>query len=202
MTDENYWDLLMVDDFTASVYMAAYDEGVGSKTRMVLGEFINDGESVLDVGCGPGWNYDHFLKYGPEIGDYLGMDYSKRFVRVANVRNSGKYIHGDARHISQPDESWDVVILQDVLEHTNGYKDPVNEALRVARKRIIITFWRMNMTAGDVINDDGNDGWGASYSQKDWEAFLNSLKYVWHQYDYTSAYKHKRDYYIIEKEQA
>lgn len=196
----NYWSELMENDETASVYMDSYGEGVGSKTRTVLGSFINDGETVLDVGCGPGWNYDHFEKFGPKLGNYLGMDYSKRFVRVANDRQPGKFTYGDARQIDQPDESWDVVVLQDTLEHTNGYEKPVREALRVARKRVIITFWRMNKKETDDMNDDGKDGWGASYSRIGWESFLNTLSYVWHQYDYTSAYEHKRDYYIIEKE--
>ncbi len=196
----NYWDNLMGDDETAATYMYDYDEGVGSKTRITLGSFINDGETVLDVGCGPGWNYDHFKKYGPDVKKYLGLDYSKRFVRVANRRNEGKYAYGDVRKINQPDNSWDVVVLQDVLEHTNGYDGPVREALRVAKKRVIITFWRMNMHETDTINDDGDDGYGASYARENWESFLNSLPYVWFYFDFTSAYEHKREFYILEEE--
>src|SRR3990167_4282738 len=140
---ENFWDKLSATDEGAAVYMSTYGEGPGCPTRFALGEFINDGESVLDVGCGPGWNYDHFKEHGPEV-DYKGLDYSERFVRVANQRNPGKYEVGDVRKVNELDESWDVVILQDVLEHTNGYKKPIKEALRVARKRVIISFWRLN----------------------------------------------------------
>lgn len=193
----NYWDNLSGDDDHAANYMLSYGEGPGYVTRFKLGEFINPGESVLDVGCGPGWNYDHFVDNGPAVGAYLGLDYSQRFVRVANQRNPGKYELGDVRDIRQPDSSWDVVILQDVLEHTNGYEKPVHEALRVARKRVIVTFWHLT-EADDHINDDGNDGWGAWYSQHKWETFLDSLDYHWlHDRIFDSK---ARDYYIIDKE--
>lgn len=195
----NYWDELMESDEGAASYMETYGEGPGAPTRHTLASFINDGESVLDVGCGPGWNYDHFLEYGPAVKKYLGMDYSERFVRVANNRHSGLYTLGDVRHIDQPKGSWDVVILQDVLEHTNGYRKPVKDALDVAKKRVVVTFWRMGGGDEDQINDDGNDGYGAAYSRKRWEKFLNSLDYAWFHHQITDS--KARDFYVIDKEE-
>lgn len=204
----NYWDNLMGTDEGAANYMATYGEGPGSPTRYALGEFINDGETVLDVGCGPGWNLDHFMQYGPAIKQYKGLDYSERFVRVANKRamekaktSTGPYELGDVRNVKEADESWDVVIMQDVLEHTNGYEKPVREALRVAKKRAIFTFWKAwrNDGTGDQINDDGNDGYGANYQRGPWEAFLDSLGYHWlpHEIEYAGK---TRYYYIVDKE--
>lgn len=167
----NFWDQLMGDDEHAATYMESYGEGVGAATRFKLGELINDGESVLDVGCGPGWNLDHFQQHGPKVKWYQGLDYSERFVRVANQRHGVDYRSfcdpilfkvGDVRKIDYSDGSWDVVIMQDVLEHTNGYEKPMHEALRVARKRVIVAFWHLTEN-DDHINDDGNDGWGAWY---------------------------------------
>lgn len=193
----NFWDDLSGDDEHAAEYMLTYGEGPGCLTRMTLGSFINDGESVLDVGCGPGWNKDHFEQHGPEV-TYLGLDYSERFVRVANQRNPGSYAVGDVRNIHYGDNTWDVVVMQDVLEHTNGYEEPVREAVRVARKRAIFTFWHLTEN-DDHINDDGKDGWGAWYSRPKWEAFLDTLGYVWlhHQID---DGKKPRDFYVVDKE--
>jgi ubiquinone/menaquinone biosynthesis C-methylase UbiE len=195
---ENYWDKLSGDDESAAVYMLTYGEGPGCPTRHTLGSFINDGESVLDVGCGPGWNYDHFKEYGPQVA-YRGMDYSERFVRVANQRNPGIYTLGDVRNIDQPNEFWDVVVMQDSLEHTNGYEEPVREALRVAKKRAIFTFWHLTEN-DDHINDDGDDGYGAWYSKPKWEEFLNTLPYVWFDYELEYPAGRIRNYYIIDKE--
>jgi SAM-dependent methyltransferase len=219
----NYWDKLMTDDENAAGYMLNYGEGPGSPLRHFIGNLINDGESVLDVGCGPGWNLDHFIKYGPAIRAYRGLDYSERFVRVANERWSRgvwyKSIQpenidywtypifrlGDCRKLKEPDNSWDVVILQDVLEHTNGYKKPIHEALRVARRRVIVTFWHLTEDDDHInINPEENDldGWGAWYSRPKWENFLDALEVNWlHDELPRKGEDTKWDVYIIDKEQ-
>lgn len=205
----NYWDELMGDDEHAATYMETYGEGAGSETRHTIGAFIQDGESVLDVGCGPGWNMEHFNAFGPEVLRYKGVDYSDRFVRVANerrikMRYSTDYALPfelqDCRDLKEPDNSWDVVILQDCVEHTNGYEKPVEEALRVARKRVIVTFWHLTEN-DDHINDDGNDGYGAWYSRPKWEAFLNTLPYVWHDTQSSPDANRYHDFYVIEKDE-
>src|SRR4051812_42129520 len=99
----------MQDDEHAATYMETYGEGVGAETRHFLASLIDDGDTVLDVGCGPGWNYDHFMIHGPNIRAYLGLDYSERFVRVANQRHPYMALFrlGDVRDIKQPESSWD-----------------------------------------------------------------------------------------------
>ena len=201
----NFWDNLMETDEGASTYMQTYGEGPGAETRHTLGSFINDSESVLDVGCGPGWNLDHFVEHGPKIGPYLGLDYSERFVRVANQRwasqdmwNQPMFRVGDVRDIEQPDSSWDVVIMQDVLEHTNGYEKPITEALRVAKKRVILSFWHLTDDDNPHINDDGDDGWGAWYDKRELEKYLDSLDTHWLHHQITDS--KNRDFYILDNE--
>lgn len=206
----NYWDKLMATDEGAASYMETYGEGVGSDTRFLIAQFINDGESVLDVGCGPGWNFDHFMVHGPAISNYKGLDYSKRFVRVANKRvmakagtKNGPFHLGDARKLKEEDGSWDVVILQDVLEHTNGYERPVEEALRVAGKRVIITFWKAWRKKGDghQINDDGDDGYGSNYVKESWEEFLDSTGFFWADTETPEGANRHHYIYVIDKEE-
>lgn len=208
MNKYNYWDNLMETDENAGEYMISYNEGPGSDTRHTLSNFIEIGESVLDVGCGPGHNLQHFLEYGPYLKKYKGVDYAVRFVRAANERRKQQRISTDyalpfevqdCRDLKEPDNSWDVVIIQDCLEHTNGYEKPVTEALRVARKRVIVTFWHLTEN-DDHINDDGDDGYGAWYSRPRWETFLDSLGFSWfHVASEPDANRH-HDFYIIEKE--
>jgi len=202
----NLWDNLMETDEIAGHYMYAYGEGPGCETRQIISSFINDGESVLDSGCGPAWNYDHFKEYGPDI-DYTGIDLSPRFIRVANKRIGDKIprvILGDCRNLKFDDESFDVVILQDILEHTNGYEKPVREALRVAKKRVIICMWQRFTSSGeDKINDDtdkGTDGYGAMYGEKGWYDFLNSLDYPYMNTETSEKANRPHWYWIIDKE--
>lgn len=205
---ENFWDKLSGDDEHAAEYMLTYGEGPGCPTRITLGSFIQPGESVLDVGCGPGWNADHFIQNGPIIRKYKGVDYSERFVRVANQRRQElgfssaiilPFALQDCRDLKEPDQSWDVVALQDCVEHTNGYEKPVKEALRVARKRVVVVFWHLTEN-DDHINDDGDDGYGAWYSRPKWEAFLNSLGLNWQYQELEYPTNRKRDFYVIHQE--
>lgn len=200
---DNYWDNLMETDESAAQYMYSYGEGPGCETRMMIGQFINDGESVLDLGCGPAWNYDHFKEYGP-IVTYKATDLSPRFVRVAKARHPEMNIEvGDIRSVMEDDDSFDVVLLQDVLEHTNGYEKPVSEALRVARKRVVVCFWRTMENVVTKTNDDrdkGTDGYGSDYNKQEWEDFLNTLPYVWFDAVTSSKANRPHTYYIIDKE--
>lgn len=196
----NFWDTLIGDVENASMYMQSYGEGVGSDTRKTLAQFINDDESVLDVGCGPGWNYEHFKEFGPDV-DYKGTDYSELMVAGAKMKYpKANFELGDCRDIRESDESWDVVLLQDCLEHTNGYEIPVKEALRVARKRVIVTFWHL-IEDGEHINDDGNDGWGAWYEKGKWENFLDKQEYSWVHLVSKPTDNRQHDFYVIDKEE-
>lgn len=205
---ENFWDKLMGDDDGAAVYMEAYGEGPGCETRQVIASFINPDESVLDVGCGPGWNLEHFLQHGPKIGNYKGIDYSRRFIRVAKERTGSKGVFefGDARHLDERDSTWDVVILQDVLDHTPGYIEPVTEALRVAKKRVVISFWRGVMRDDfedrheDVVRSDGDDGWTGEYSRENWKKWLDDLPYTWHEIQSSPEANRWHIFYVIDKE--
>ena len=198
---DNFWDELMGSDDDAMFYMQSYGEGVGSDTRHTLSAFINEGETLLDAGCGPGWNYEHFLEYGPILGAYKGTDYSARMIRGCKAKYpEADFEVQDARDLKEPDNSWDVVLLQDIVEHTNGYEKPIESALRVARKRVIVTFWHLTEN-DDHINDDGNDGYGAWYSKPKLENYLDSLGYMWIHTHSQPDDNREHDFYVIDKEE-
>lgn len=197
----NFWDDLMGDDENAMMYMQSYGEGVGSDTRHTLGAFIEDNESLLDAGCGPGWNYEHFAEHGPILSDYKGTDYSERMIRGCKMKYpEGNFEVQDARDIKEKDNSWDVVLLQDIVEHTNGYEKPIEEALRVAKKRVIVTFWHLTEN-DDHINDDGKDGYGAWYSRPKLEKYLDTLGYTWMHTESDPEANRQHDFYVIDKEE-
>lgn len=207
----NFWNKLMGSVEEAGSYMLSYGEGPGCDTRLKLFSFIENDESVLDVGCGPGHNMEHFAQYGPALSKYKGVDYASYFVEADNQRLKARLDENfttaevlpfevqDCRDLKEADASWDVVVLQDCLEHTNGYEKPMQEALRVAKRRVVVVFWHLTEN-DDHINDDGNDGWGAWYSRPKWEDFLNGTGFKWEHSQIEYPAGRVRDYYVISKE--
>ena len=77
-------------------------------------------KSVLEFGCGAGWNLLDFQKDG-EFSEVVGVDYSKELVKIG--KGYGSDIRsGSIDHI--PDKKFDVIILSHVVEHlTEFYQD-------------------------------------------------------------------------------
>ncbi len=83
-------------------------------------ENINDGERVLDIGCGYGAVAKSVAKAKPQ-SVITGVDLDKGRLSQAKRDNQLQnldFYFGDATQ-SVPDGNWDVVILSNVLEHLN-----------------------------------------------------------------------------------
>jgi len=112
-----------------------------------LKDYINDGNNVLDLGCGNG----RFLEL---IGDkkikYSGIDSSESLIRQANetYEQLGEFIHGDALSLPYKNNSFDVVVSFGVLHHIPSKKlrkQFLSEARRVMKKDglLILTVWNL-----------------------------------------------------------
>jgi SAM-dependent methyltransferase len=99
-------------------------------SRHVANLLPRDAE-VLDVGCGDGLLASLILKLRPDTRvrgvDVLSRPYTHVPVDLY-----------DGRHIPFPDSSVDVVMFVDVLHHTHNQLELLREALRVARKGLIV----------------------------------------------------------------
>jgi SAM-dependent methyltransferase len=82
------------------------------------------GATLLDIGCGTGWLAEHFASY-------TGIDGSPEAVEIA--RGLGRnVIEGDVEEpLPFADETFDAIVLKDVLEHVGDPAKLVGEARRV-----------------------------------------------------------------------
>jgi SAM-dependent methyltransferase len=87
---------------------------------------FDPGAELLDVGCGTGWLARHFPRY-------TGIDASAD--AVARAQEAGRRVQqGDvSRRLPFDDESFDAVVLKDLLEHVPDPAFTVTEARRVLR---------------------------------------------------------------------
>ena len=105
-----------------------------SRVRRLAGaiaELLPDKASILDVGSGDGAVARRLFELRPDVR-IQGVDVLVRQETQFPVRVF------DGRHIPDPDDSVDVVLLVDVLHHTDDPVVLLQEAKRVARRAVVI----------------------------------------------------------------
>lgn len=92
-----------------------------------------DVESILDVGCGDG----HITNLLPKNLRVVGVDISEEALKYVKREK----VVGSIDKLPFPDNSFDLVMINDVLEHLpeDIYDKGLNELQRVANKYILIT---------------------------------------------------------------
>ena len=88
---------------------------------------------ILDVGCGAGFLTNWFSQQGLSV---TGLDLSEDSLRVAKLYDQTakvKYVSGDAYHLPFPDNSFDVVVCMDFLEHVEKPTVVIKEISRVLK---------------------------------------------------------------------
>ncbi len=98
---------------------------------------------ILDVGCGGGLLANHLALHH----EVIGIDLSEKSLEIArhfDTTKSVKYIQASAMALPFPEESFDVVIAMDLLEHVENPQHVVEEASRVLKKGGLFFFHTFN----------------------------------------------------------
>lgn len=114
--------------------------GTGLPSPMVSNEALSyvkkyAGQSILDVGCGIGAYIKALAQDGYECE---GIEYNQNYVAEC-LKNSLKVKYMDARELAFPANSFDTVMMIEVLEHLPEPIIALKEAFRVARKNVLIS---------------------------------------------------------------
>lgn len=91
--------------------------------------------SIIEVGCGNGWNSEviSFLLKIPI--DYCGIDISQTMtLKGKKIYPGREFLLGDATSLPVKDQSCDILLSGTVLMHLLGYEDAVRESFRVTRR--------------------------------------------------------------------
>jgi SAM-dependent methyltransferase len=81
---------------------------------------LSSGESVLDVGCGPGYLCESMGEIVGRHGAVVGIDISTDLIALCNRRKASEWLSyaiGDATKLNQADASFDVVVCTQVAEY-------------------------------------------------------------------------------------
>ena len=120
------------------------------------------GQHILEVGCGPGESTRRLLpmlqNHSLEASEFEQrlVDYNLRHGFPVTLSQESVY----AMH--RPDQSFDCVLLLEVLEHLTDYEKALQEIFRVSRRTVILSvpnepLWRtLNFARGKYWSNWGN----------------------------------------------
>lgn len=117
----------------------SWGEGKLDKERLQILKTFIKGKKILDVGCGFGVYVDYLTRQGIET---IGVDFVPEFIEEARKNQQGTFLVAPADSLPFKKDSFDTVLLFDILEHGDDLKI-LAEAKRVARQRLIVVVPRV-----------------------------------------------------------
>jgi SAM-dependent methyltransferase len=130
------------DERVAAHYESWYETGEGRRAdeleKAVLGWLLQGfpgSGSVLEIGCGTG----HFSRWLDDQGlAAVGLDLSPAMLAEAQALGGAPLVQSDARRLPFADGAFDLTALITTLEFLEQPQEALAEALRVARRGIIL----------------------------------------------------------------
>ena len=142
---------LQFDDEAALAMERMYQtpDVVGQRARFHQALALRHGESVLDVGVGPGLLAREMADCVGETGRVAGIDQSADMLAMSEKRCDGlaqtDFSKADASELPYPDENFDAVVSTQVYEYVPDIDKALSEAARVLRRggriQILDTAW-------------------------------------------------------------
>lgn len=110
----------------------ATPRNMGKRLELIGAFFPLDGARVLDCGCGEGSYVEAMLELG---ADAYGMEVDPEKVARSPLLHTERIVRGDIESLPYADGSFDLVILNEVLEHVPDQESALSEVRRVLKAK-------------------------------------------------------------------
>lgn len=197
----------MIDNYWENADPEHYGQGINYGGKKFVVHLLGDKcDSILDAGCGNGLVYKAIKESDRIIPKYKGIDLSNAFIEYnKKTYSEAEWEIGDINKLNEVDESFDVVLLFHCVEANDNYEKPIREALRVAKERVILVFWKglHHDWETDKVEKLEPNAWTSHYSAKKFLRFLKEIGYAhapWLEL-YCDEYRYNL-YFIFDKKYA
>ncbi|MFA5396049.1 MAG: class I SAM-dependent methyltransferase [Methanogenium sp.] len=135
---KEYWD-----GFSNDAYQESDRKRGGNRCKFsTVRDMLSKNLDIVDIGCLNG-NFYNFLKENNfSVKSFTGVDFSEKLIKRANNRfPEQKWIVSNCYMLPFENETFDVVLLMEILEHIDFPVKALEEAKRICRKNgmIILT---------------------------------------------------------------
>ena len=131
----DHYKMMLMNNYERHISVKGEEVLPREKTRYLWAASRVIGNSLLEIGCSNGYGSQFF---GDEV-DYLGIDYDKNIIEVAELENWGankKFAQADINTFNLG--HYDTIVAMEVIEHLNNGLEIV-EKLKKHCKRLLIT---------------------------------------------------------------
>lgn len=160
----------------------AFNDWIGdytAETKKIVAEYIAKKRygSVLDIACGTA-TFKKSLEVAGSKATYTGVDSS---IYWQNQPHDFDLILNDAEDLKDiADNSYSVVYMRHILEHLPTFRKGLNEAIRVAKKEVVVVFFNKPQDNEEIRTVvDGSIVYTNIYSKKDIEDSLSDYTFEW-----------------------
>ena len=144
------------------------------RVRVVFNTLLSpkelDGKKLLDAGCGTGW----FSRRAVELGAVVtSLDVGENLLNEVKKKCETTRVVGDVTALKFKDNSFDIIVSSDVIEHTPDPAKAISEMARVLKKGGVLALtvpnncWHFAVSVGNALKlrpYQGYEnwvGWGA-----------------------------------------
>ena len=116
------------------------------RLKVVFGKLLEGinlrGKKFLEIGCGLGYFSERAVGLGAEV---TGLDIGEKLIEKVKQRvPKGKFFVASASNLPFRNESFDVVLCTEVIEHVDKQKAALSEMLRVLKRRGVLAITTPN----------------------------------------------------------
>ncbi len=101
------------------------------KDGKIIQAIPEDTKSIMDLGCGEGILLEKLTNHFPNAS-IMGVDFIPENIEICKKIGLNAVI-GDLYNLDFPDNSWDTVLLIEVIEHLENPDSAINELFRVLK---------------------------------------------------------------------